>query len=109
MIYLLALVAGGLAEYWSEKWTIRWNTAVQARSYPLGRNNMQRHVRRVILLGWGLLALGAVDVASIFGGAGLFVSVYLGSMLGSAIATHRELWRKWHKKVQSLQDDDEET
>ena len=59
--------------------------------------------------GWVLLALGAVDVASIFGGAGLFVAGYLGSMLGSAIATHRGLWRKWHKKVQSLQDDDEET
>jgi hypothetical protein len=67
---------------------------------------MQRHVRRTVWLGWGLLTLGAVDLGSIFGGVWIFGTVYAGSLLGSALATRKEMWRKWDKKTENLDDDD---
>ena len=108
MIYLVAFLAGAVAEFYGDLWTIRWNTAVQARSYPLGRGNMTRHIRRTVLLGWGLLLLGAVDVASIFGGMELFATVLAGSLVGSALATRWEMERKWAKKVANLRDEEDE-
>ena len=107
MIYLVAFLAGAVAEFYGDLWTIRWNAATSARSFPLGRPNMVRHIRRTVLLGWGLLTLGAVDVASIFGGMGLFLAVLGGSYVGSAAATIREMDRKWRKKVESLTDEED--
>lgn len=103
-----AFLAGAAAEYYSDLWTIRWNTATQARSYPLSWPRMRRHIMRTVLLGWGLLWLGAVDVASLLGGAEMFVAVLLGAQVGSAAATVKEMVRKWRKKVESLSDDEEE-
>ncbi len=106
--YAVAFLAGAVAEHYSDLWTIRWNTATQARSYPLSWPRMRRHVAKTVLLGWGLLTLGAVDMASIFGGVSLFLTVLAGSYVGSAVATIREMVRKWRKKVESLHDTEEE-
>ncbi len=105
-IWPVAFLAGAVSQYYSELWTIKWTTMVQARSYPLSRKRMGRHVWRVVLLGWGLITLGAVDVGSVFGGFWVFLVVYLGSCAGSAAATVKEMWRKWNLKVANLEDDD---
>lgn len=107
MIYLVAFLAGAVSEYFSDLWTIRWNAAVQARSFPLSWKRMRRHIAKTVLIGWGLITLGAVDVGSIFGGIWVYGSVVLGTYAGSAVATAKEMLRKWRKKVESLSDDDD--
>lgn len=107
MIYLVAFLAGAVAEYLSDLWTIRWNAATSARSYPLSWPRMRRHIGRTVLLGWGLLTLGAVDVASLLGGVEMFAAVLVGAHVGSAAATIREMVRKWRKKVSALNDEEE--
>lgn len=107
MIYLVAFLAGAVAEYFSDLWTIRWNAATSARSYPLSWPRMRRHIGKTVLIGWGLLTLGAVDVASLLGGVEMFVAVLFGAHIGSAVATVREMVRKWRKKVESLTDEED--
>ena len=108
MIYLLAFLAGAIAEYCSDLLTIRWNAKVSARSFPISRPRMQKHVRQTILIGWALLTVSAVDVMAVLGGADLLAAVLGGSYVGSATATWRESWRKWENKTKGLREDEEE-
>lgn len=108
LIYLLAFCVGAVAEYLSDLLTIRWNAKTSARSFPLSRPRMKRHVGRTILIGWALLTVSAVDVMAVLGGADLLVAVLGGSYVGSAVATWQESWRKWENKTKGLREDEEE-
>lgn len=94
LVFLLAFAYGAVGEYYADLWTIRWNGGTTG-PLPAGWQAFRRRVWRMIFLGAGLRLIGSIDTGTVFGGPWAYVAMALGSQIGGAVATWREMHRRY--------------
>ena len=97
MIYLVAFLAGAVAEWYSEKWGVLYSNAVNGAYSKVKRADMEEKVWRARKNGLLLLMLSQVDNGAIFGGFWVYSSVVLGAVVGAWTGVGHVMWEKWNR------------
>ena len=112
MIYLVAFLAGAVAEWLAEVWGVTYSNAVNGRYARLAPEEMAAKVARARKSGLVLLVLSQVDNGAIFGGFWVYGCVVLGAGVGAWTGVGHVMWRKFHRlngpKPATTADEEEE-
>lgn len=95
--YVAAFAVGAVSEYYAEVWGVRYANAINGRYSRLKPEEIAAKIATARKWGSLLLLLGAVDVASVFGGWGLYVAVIAGALVGAWTGLGHVMRAKWER------------
>lgn len=96
-VYGVAFAVGAVSEYYAEVWGVKYTNAVNGRYSGLKPEQIDLKIATARKWGTLLLLLGAVDVASVFGGWGLYAAVIAGALVGAWTGLGHVMREKWER------------
>ena len=105
MWYLLAFAAGAIAEYYSERWGVRYANAVTGKYRGLTADAIRVKVWEARKWGVLLFLLSQVDLGALLGGWKLYLSVVVGAALGGWIGLGDVMMSRWERRNPEEEDE----